>query len=155
MQLCNNGKCTRERSNGSKSAIDLTWSSPLESRLRLWRLAKDHEETGSDQKVIIWETRRDTIASMLPSKLGERIRWDITRMSEDDEDDAELVWLDASETQQILDDFSFCEDIESETLWTEENFTKILNQKARRIRLCARSKRWWNDTINAKRKAVS
>jgi hypothetical protein len=142
-------------SNGSKSVIDLTWSSTLESPLGLWRLAKVDKETGSDHRVIIWETKRDTTASTLPSKVGERIRWDINGMSEDDKDEAELLWLEASETRPILDDFSFCEDIESETLWIEESFTKILNQKARRIRLCARSKRWWNDTIDAKRNAVS
>jgi hypothetical protein len=54
-----------------------------------------------------------------------------------------------------LDDFSFCEDIESETLWIEVALTYILIQKARLIRLCARSKPWWNDTIDAKRNAVS
>jgi hypothetical protein len=155
MQLGNDGQCKREGSNGSKSVIDLTWSSPLESPLGLWRLAKDHEETGSDHRVIIWETRRDPTTNTLPSKVGERIRWDISRMSEDDKDEAELLWLTASETRPTLDDFSFCEDIESETLWIEETLTNILNQKARRIRLCARSKRWWNDTFDAKRKAVS
>jgi hypothetical protein len=76
-------------------------------------------------------------------------------MSEDDKDEAELLWLIASETRPTLDDFNFCEDIESETLWIEETLTNILNQKARWIRLCARSKCWWNDTIDAKRKAVS
>jgi hypothetical protein len=76
-------------------------------------------------------------------------------MSEDDTDTAELLWLTASKTRPTLDDFSFCEDIESETLWTEETLTNILNQKARWIRLCARSKRWWSDTIDANRKAVS
>jgi hypothetical protein len=105
--------------------------------------------------VIIWETRRDPTTNTLPSKVGERIRWDISRMSEDDKDEAELLWLTASETRPTLDDFSFCEDRESETLWIEETLTNILNQKARRIRLCARSKRWWNDTIDAKRQAVS
>jgi hypothetical protein len=54
-----------------------------------------------------------------------------------------------------LDDFSFSEDIESDTQWIEETLANILNQKTRRIRLCARSIRWWNDTFDAKRKAVS
>jgi hypothetical protein len=72
MQLSNDGQCTWEGSNGSKSVIDLTWSSPLESPLGLWRLAKDHEETDSDHRVIIWETRRDPTTNTLPSKVGER-----------------------------------------------------------------------------------
>jgi hypothetical protein len=76
-------------------------------------------------------------------------------MTQDAKDEAEQLWLEAGRSRAILDNFSFCEDIESETKWTEETFTKILDQKARRIRLCARSKRWWNETIDAKRKAVS
>jgi hypothetical protein len=109
MQLGNDGQCTRGQSNESKSVIDLTWSSPLESPLGLWRLAKDHEVTGSDHRVIIWETKRDPTTNPLPSKVGERIPWDISRMSEDDKDEAELLWLTASETRPTLDDFSFCE----------------------------------------------
>jgi hypothetical protein len=76
-------------------------------------------------------------------------------MSGDNKDEAELVCLTASEIRPTLDDFSFCEDIESETLWIEETLTNILTQKARLIRLCARSKHWRNDSIDAKHKAVS
>jgi hypothetical protein len=142
MQLGNDGQCTREGSNGSKSVIDLTWLSPLESLLGLWRLVNDHDVTGSDHREIIWETKRDPTMYTLPSKVGERIRWDRTLMRKDDNDEADLLWLMASETRPTLDDFSFCEDIESETLWIEETLTNILNQKGRRIRLYARSKRW-------------
>jgi hypothetical protein len=155
MQLSNDGQCTWEGYNGTKSGIDLTWSSLLESPLGLWRLAQDHKETGSDHQVIIWDTRRDPRTNTLPSKVGERIHWDISRMREDDKDEAEHLWLPASETRPTLDDFSFCKDIESETLSIEETLTNILNQKGLLIRLCARLKHWWNDTIDAKCKAVS
>jgi hypothetical protein len=74
----------------------------------------NHEDTGSDHRVIIWETRRDPTTNTLPSKVGKRIRYDISRMREDDKDEAELLLLTASETRPTLDDFSFCEDIESE-----------------------------------------
>jgi hypothetical protein len=50
-------------------------------------------------------------------------------MSEDDKDKAELLWLTASETRPTFDDFNFCEDVESETLWIEETLTNILNTK--------------------------
>jgi hypothetical protein len=88
MQLGNDGQCTQERSNRSKSVIVLTWSSPLESPLGVWRLTKDHDDTGYDHRVIIWETKRDQKTNTLPSKVGERIRWDISRMSEDDKAEA-------------------------------------------------------------------
>jgi hypothetical protein len=36
MELGNNGQSTRDGPNGSKSVIDLTWSTPLESPLGIW-----------------------------------------------------------------------------------------------------------------------
>jgi hypothetical protein len=51
-------------------------------------------------------------------------------MSEDHKDEAELPWLTASQTLLPSKDFSFCEDIESETLWIEETVSNIVNQQA-------------------------
>jgi hypothetical protein len=104
--------------------------------------------------MIIWKTKLGPKPNSLPSKVGEMIRWDISSMTEDAKDEAELLWLEAGRSRAILDDFSFREDIEAETKWIEETFTKILDQRARRIRLYARSKWWWNETIVPKRKAV-
>jgi hypothetical protein len=36
-----------------------------------------------------------------PSKVGERIRWDIIGMSEDEKDEAELLWLEARKPDQL------------------------------------------------------
>jgi hypothetical protein len=105
MQLRNDRQCTREGSNGSKSVIDLTWPSPLESLRGLWGLSKDHEETGSDHRMIIWETKRDPTTNTLPNKVGEMIRCYISIMSEDDNDEAELLWLTACETRPTLNNF--------------------------------------------------
>jgi hypothetical protein len=124
----------REGSNRTKSVIDLTWSSPLESPLGLGSLAIDHEVTGSDHRVTIWETRGNPTTNTLLSKVGEWIGWNISWMSEDNKDEAELLWLTASESRPTLDDISFCENIGSETLWIEETITNILNQKDRWIR---------------------
>jgi hypothetical protein len=89
LQFGNDRQCTREVTKGSKSTIDLTWSSLLESPLGVRKLATDHEERFSDHRVIIWERRRDPTMNTLPSKVEERIHWDISRMSEDDNDEAE------------------------------------------------------------------
>jgi hypothetical protein len=63
-------------------------------------------------------------------------------MCEANKGEAEALGLTASETQRTLDDFSFCEDIESETLWIEQTLTNILIQKTRKNRLCTQSKPW-------------
>jgi hypothetical protein len=153
MELGNNGQSTRDRPNGSKSIIDLTWSTPLGSPLGMWRLGKDNEDTGSDHRLIVWQTKLHTTGNPIP--IGERIRWDISHMTDDEKEEAELLWLEAGESRVILNDYSFCEDIEAEAKWIEETFIQILDKKARRLRLCARSKRWWNEIIEAKRKALS
>jgi hypothetical protein len=49
-----------------KSVIDLTWSSSLDSPLGLWSEAEDDEETGSDHRVIFWETRDNPIMNTPP-----------------------------------------------------------------------------------------
>jgi hypothetical protein len=152
MQLGNNGQPTRNGSNGTQSVIDLTWSSPLESPLAQWRMGTESEETGSDHRLIIWETKHNPGHDPVPS--GEQIRWDITRMTDEQKDEAELLWLQMGENRPILNDMSFCEEVESEAAWIQDTLTDILNQKARRIRICARSKRWWNADIDSKRKAV-
>jgi hypothetical protein len=54
MHLDNDRQCRLERNNSSKFGIDLTWSLLLEFPLMYWRLAKVHEEPGSDHGVIIW-----------------------------------------------------------------------------------------------------
>jgi hypothetical protein len=87
MEIGNNGEYTREGSNGSKSIIYLTWTTPLESPLKFWRLGRDVEDTGSDHKTIICETK--ALSGSNPIPLGERIRWDIGRMTQDDRDGAE------------------------------------------------------------------
>ena len=48
----------------------------------------------------------------------------------------------------ILDDNSTPEETEREAQWIGEEVTNILNHHAKRLRVCSRSKRWWNDEIS-------
>jgi hypothetical protein len=136
MQLGNNGQPTRNGSNRTQSVIDLTWSSPLESPLAQWRTGTESEETGSDHRLVIWEAKHNPGHNPVPS--GEQIRWDISRITDGEKDKAELLWLQMEEHRPILNDMNFCEKIESEAAWIQDTLTNILNQKARRIRICAK-----------------
>jgi hypothetical protein len=152
MQLENDGQPTRTGSNGDGSVIDFTWTTPFESPLAKWRMGTDCEETGSDHRLVVWETKQNSNENL--ARVRDQIRWDITSMTNDEKDGARLLWLQIGENRPTLTNMSFCEVIESEAIWIQETLTYILNQKARRVRICARSKRWWNETIEAKRKAV-
>jgi hypothetical protein len=57
----------------------------------------------------------DPTTNTLPSKVGVRIRYNIGRISKDNNNETELFWLTSIESGPILADFCFYEDIESET----------------------------------------
>jgi hypothetical protein len=44
--------------------------------------------------------------------------------------------------------------VEYEAAWCQEAMSSVLNATAKKIRICARSNRWWNADIKARRKAV-
>ena len=50
-----------------------------------------------------------------------------------------------------LNDNSTAEDLEDEIEWIQATLVDILNENMKVITICARSKRWWNDDIKAKR----
>jgi hypothetical protein len=46
------------------------------------------------------------------------------------------------------------DDVEQEAEWCHETLSKVLDAKAKNIRSCARSKRWWNGEIKERRSAL-
>ena len=45
-------------------------------------------------------------------------------------------------------------EIDAEATWIQAQITTILDTQAKRLRLCARSKRWWCEDIKTQRKVV-
>jgi hypothetical protein len=45
--------------------------------------------------------------------------------------------------------------VEHDAAWCEEALSSILNATAKKIRMCAKFKRWWNSDIKERRKAVA
>jgi hypothetical protein len=44
--------------------------------------------------------------------------------------------------------------VEQESTWCQEAMSSILDTMAKKIRICARSQRWWNANIQERRKTV-
>jgi hypothetical protein len=46
------------------------------------------------------------------------------------------------------------QELDEEATTVREVLTEVLNQKGKKLTLCARSKRWWNQTIIEKRRIL-
>jgi hypothetical protein len=68
---------------------------------------------------------------------------------------AEKAWRNKSSERPILSEDARQEEVEAEARWVGVTITEILNTYAKQIRISARSKRWWSDTIKDLRKEVS
>ena len=53
-----------------------------------------------------------------------------------------------------LDGNSTAEDLADEIEWIQATLVSLLNEHTRKITICARSKRWWNEDIQGKRKGL-
>ena len=62
--------------------------------------------------------------------------------------------LTEEEERLILDDTVDRNDVRAEVDWIQERLIYLLNKETKRITICARSKRWWNEDIKACRRKV-
>lgn len=53
-----------------------------------------------------------------------------------------------------LDDYATVENLEDEVDFVQSSLTAFLNVHVRKIMICARSKRWWNEEIRGKRQQL-
>ena len=58
------------------------------------------------------------------------------------------------EERPILNDTSERDDVCAEVDWIQERLIHLLNKETKKITICARSKRWWNEDIRMCRKKV-
>jgi hypothetical protein len=72
--------------------------------------------------------------------------WQIRALIEDGEalEAVEKTWSELSRGRLDLMDECSIGDVNREAEWIEEALTKVLGEHAKLIKLCARSKRWWN-----------
>ena len=62
--------------------------------------------------------------------------------------------LTKEEERPILGEQANREDVRAEIDWIQNHLIRLLNKETKRITICARSKRWWNEEIRTSRKAV-
>lgn len=63
----------------------------------------------------------------------------------------EVVWSLKADSRPILDDNATLESLEEEISWIQTKLVEVLDEHVRKITICTRSKRWWNEDIRTKR----
>jgi hypothetical protein len=75
-------------------------------------------------------------------------------MMEEDLEAAEELWRELAKERAHLGAECTADEVEHEAASCQEAMSSVLNATAKKIRICARSKRWWNADIKERRKAV-
>ena len=120
---------------------------------------EDGQATGSDHVVIEWKWTR-------PGPLGEQGRrftgWALRgRLGKEKEEDwppekprlADL-WALRTGERPILGQEATVEDLEDEIEYVQDTMRTFLDANVKRITICSRSKQWWSEEIQDKRKQL-
>jgi len=75
-------------------------------------------------------------------------------MTEEDTEAAETLWVELAKDRPHLDAECTEDEMEQVAAWCQGAMSSVLNATAITIRICMKSKRWWNADIKARRKAV-
>jgi hypothetical protein len=161
--LANDGSITRrqdgEGQNAVPGVIDLTLATPrIAHRVAEWKtLKEDGEATASDHEMIEWSynsEERDVDKEHLVRG------WSLAPLvgnTEEEKKRREAVvedWQRMMRRREMLSDEYEREKLEKEAELFEEATREMLNKHARKIELCARSKRCWSEEIVQKRRKL-
>jgi len=84
--------------------------------------------------------------------------WDIDGLKSKEEEEnyekARKEWKDKSSKRPVLDEKSSEDDLQMEAEWIQQNFVNHLNRCCKKVKVCARSKRWWMVEIAENRKIL-
>jgi hypothetical protein len=123
------------------SAIDLT----LATRpLTQWSPLGGSQAPSSDHEVIEWEFK---VARQEETDHVQVIGWNLAVMSKAAEEAAEKLSSDRERERAHLDEECMGDNVEREAKWCQETINKVLDAKAKIIRIRARSRRSWNSEI--------
>jgi len=137
---------TREDHEG-ESVIELT----LANRpITKWSILADNDHaTGSDHELIEGEVDGDGQEEAGHERV---VGWNIAAMTEEDVKAAEKLWMQLPKERAHLDAECTADEVEKQAAWCQEAMGNVLDATAEKIRICDKSKRWWNADIRERRK---
>jgi hypothetical protein len=81
------------------------------------------------------------------------IGWGLAAMSKEDEEEAEKLWKELERDRAHLGEECTGDDVEQEADWCHASPSNVLDAKVKKIRICARSRSWWDGEIKDWRSA--
>jgi hypothetical protein len=74
------------------------------------------------------------------------VGWDLDHLREDKENykKVQKQWEEKSRARSVLNEESSQEELQEEAEWIQGNFVNHLNRHCKKIKVCSRSKTWWN-----------
>ena len=126
---------TREEQE-DKSVINLTLANRT---IVKWTILADDHATSSDHEVIEWEVGVDRQEEADHERV---VGWNLVAMTEKDMEAAEKLWMQLAKERDQLDAECTEDDMQQEAACCQEAISSVLDTTAKKIRICARSKRW-------------
>jgi len=110
--------------------------------------------TTSDHVIVCAQVRCDEGEGV---KVSSKITgWDIDGLKSKEEEEnykkAQEELGDKSSKRSVLNDKSSGDELQREAEWIQRNFVNHLNRHCKKVKVCARSKRWWTVEIAENRK---
>jgi len=75
-------------------------------------------------------------------------------MTKENAEAAEKLWMELAKERAHLHAECTADEVEHDAAWCQEAMGNVLNATAKKIRICTKSKRWWNADIRGRRKVV-
>jgi len=83
------------------------------------------------------------------------VGWNLAAMTEKDAETAEKLWMELAKERIPLDAQCTEDEVKQEAAWCQEAMSSVLDTTVKKIRICDRSKRWWNADIKERRRTVA
>jgi len=82
------------------------------------------------------------------------VGWILAAMTEEDVETAQKLWAEQAKERAHLDAEYTEDQVALKAAWCQEATSSVLNAMAKKIRIWAKSKRWWNADIKRRRNGV-
>ena len=114
-----------------------------------WTIVDGDQAMGSDREIIEWEIEVENEEEAAGTQV---VWWKLAATwEEEDTEHAEKLSMERARGRVKVGAESTGDDVESEPEWCQDALRKVLDATAKKKRICARSKRWWNGEITERR----
>lgn len=141
---------TRPKQTAGRSIIDLTITTPALGYVAEWSIDPECA-TPSDHELITFDLENldQTYGIIGPSK--EITGWALKNLTEEQVRAMEKYWMELSTESSSVSERSSREELDLEAVWITDALVKTFDRYCKPLRVCARSKRWWNENLNQTR----